>query len=114
MAFSPICSAIISCKPAKTAAASANASLIYASVGISSDKCVRTKSASGCNPFSLAIMAFVRFFCLYGKYKSSTSCRVAAVIIAACKVAVNFCCVAMAFNTVFLRSVRSLIWRAVT
>ena len=55
-----------------------------------SGDCAYKISASGSKPFSFATVARVRRFCLYGRYKSSTSASVCAPSICAESSSVNF------------------------
>ncbi|CEY75660.1 Uncharacterised protein [Streptococcus pneumoniae] len=47
-------------------------------------------SANGSNPLSLAIVAFVLLFSLYGRYRSSTSCNFVALTICCRSSSVSF------------------------
>ena len=55
--------------------------------------------ANSSNPFSLAIVARVRLFCLYGLYKSSSSTRVFASRMDFFNSSVSFPCSSMEFKT---------------
>ena len=70
--------------------------------------CRRIRFASGSNPFSLAIIALVRFFCLYGRYKSSTATRVFASSICFASSLVSFPCSSIFFLIASLRSSKFL------
>ena len=93
--FSPNASAIISWTPWRASStvmiSFARFKYFAASASIPELK-PKTYRASGSNPASLAICAFVFRFCLYGKYRSSSSCMLSAWLILAFNVAVNFPC----------------------
>ena len=66
--------------------------------------CRRMIFASGSNPFSFAIVARVRRFGRYGRYKSSTTTRVAASSMDFFSSAVSLPCSSMLARTTALRS----------
>ena len=68
--------------------------------------CSYNRSASGSSPFSLAIVARVRRFCLYGRYKSSASDKVFAERMAAFNSSVSFPCSSILLIISSLRSSR--------
>ena len=110
-AFSPITSAKISWTQAITAATSGKS--LSASTNFAASACKPsvgnfcTNCAIGIKPASLAIVALVRRFCLYGRYKSSTACIVSAATKAFIKFGVIAFCSVMAFSTVALRACKS-------
>ena len=94
VALSETVSAIISFAPAMASSAFATSfsSLIYSeafSVTFRFLSCSNIASAKGSRPFSLAIVALVRFFGLYGRYKSSNATIVLAASILAFNSSVN-------------------------
>ena len=108
-----MCSAIISFAPfnASSTVFTSFSSLINASASFSNGSfviCKRIRLANGSNPFSFAIIALVRFFCLYGRYKSSTATSVFASSICFASSFVSLPCSSIFFLIASLRSSKFL------
>ena len=98
---------MISCAPCN--ASSAEETSFSLAIYFSASDCTSpsvsciSHSASGSSPFSLAIVAFVRRFCLYGRYKSSTCCIFTDCVISVSNSGVSFPCSSISRITSFFR-----------